>query len=220
MPRPASGHDSVIGTFFHRGSPWPWLTLTVVSGGVIAAILWEVWPRTADLSLLRSRPQASSPYTSPALEQVRTRLFFPQKTKAALVEEERNVPRRTALADSVRDLLRELGKGGADGAVPALPSDVEIRQMFLDTFGILYLDLDRTFPSFLAGDADRAELAVSAVVLTLTSNLSQVKRVQFLVEGQELTTRIGTADLRRPLQPRFPGEEPQPIISRPTQDAS
>ena len=60
----------------------------------------------------------------------------------------------------------------------------------------------------------RAGLNVSAVVLTLTTNFSAVKRVQFLAAGQELSAQVGSVDLRRPLQPHFPGEESQPITSR------
>jgi len=148
------------------------------------------------------------------------RVFFPQEAKTTLVEEERDVPRRPVLADSVRGLLRELARGGGVGTVPALPSDVEVRQVFLDAFGILYLDLGEQMRAVVAGDTSRAELAVLAIVLTLTTNFSEVKRVQFLADGQELTARVGTTDLRRPLQPQFPGAEPQPVVSQPRPDQS
>ncbi|OGB93772.1 MAG: hypothetical protein A2Z31_04975 [candidate division NC10 bacterium RBG_16_65_8] len=205
----------MIGTVFRGGSLWTWLALALASGGVIAGIAWEVWPRTLDLSRVRPRSQASSTPVPAAAERVRVRLFFPQETKVTLVEEERDVPRRSVLADSVRGVLGELAKGGGVGTVPALPSDAEVRYVYLDAFGILYLDFGERMRAAVAGNTSRAELAVSAIVLTLTTNFSEVKRVQFLAEGQELTARVGSVDLRRPLQPHFPGEELQPIVSRP-----
>jgi hypothetical protein len=90
--------------------------------------------------------------------------------------------------------------------------------VFLDGFGILYLDCNSGIRALAAGDQSRAALAVSAIVLSLTTNLSEVKRVQFLAEGRELSAQAGTVDLRRPLQPHFPEEESQSIISTPPKD--
>ena len=198
-----------------RGALWPWLTVLAVSGAVIGAIAWDVWPRTVDLSLLRSRASGAASAPATAAEQVRVRLFFPQEAKPVLAEEEREVPRQTPLPDAVRAVVKELTRGGGPGTVPPLPPETEIRQVSLDAFGILYLDFVAGVEALATGDATRAGLNVSAVVLTLTTNFGAVKRVQFLAAGQELSAQIGSADLRRPLQPYFPGEESQPITSQP-----
>lgn len=205
---------------FRGGSLWPWAVVALVSGGVIGAIAWEVWPRTLDLSILRPRlPGYSASAPEPA-EHVRMRLFFPHDAKATLGEEERDVPRRAALAHAVRDVIAELARGGAAGTGAVLPAGVDVRQVYLDAFGILYLDFDERIRELIAGDANRAELAVSAIVLTLTTNFGEVKRVQLLSEGRELTARVGSIDLRRPLQPHFPAEGSQPIGDRPPQEGS
>jgi hypothetical protein len=197
------------------GSLWPWLTVLVTSGAVIGGIGWDVWPRTVDLSVLRSRVPGGAMAPTPAAEQISVRLFFPQETKPVLAEEERDVPRRFLLADSVRAVVAELAKGGGPGTAPPLPPETDIRQVSLDAFGILYLDFAAGIEALTAGDATRAELNISAVVLTLTANFSEVKRVQFLSAGSEVSAQIGSADLRRPLQPSFPGEESQPITLQP-----
>ena len=112
-------------------------------------------------------------------------------------------------------MVAELAKGGGPGTAPPLPPETDIRQVSLDAFGILYLDFAAGIEALTAGDAARAELNISAVVLTLTANFSEVKRVQFLSAGSEVSAQIGSADLRRPLQPSFPGEESQPITLQP-----
>ncbi len=200
---------------FRPASLWPWFAVLVASGAVIGAIAWDVWPRTMDLSLLRSRAAGARSAPAPAAEQVRVRLFFPQETKPVLAEEERDVPRHTPLPDAVRAVVKELTKGGGPGTAPPLPPETEIRQISLDAFGILYLDFVTGIEALTTGDVTRAGLNISAVVLTLTTNLNAVKRVQFLAAGKALSAQIGGADLRRPLQPHFPGEESQPIISQP-----
>jgi hypothetical protein len=123
------------------------------------------------------------------------------------MEEDRDIPRRSALADAVRAVLQELTIATRGGTVPALPAAAEVRRVFLDAFGILYLDLAKGTEVLSVGEENRAALAVSAIVLTLTTNFNEVKRVQFLADGTEMVAQMGTMDLRRPLQPRFPGEE-------------
>ena len=198
-----------------RGSVWPWLVLLLAGAAVTAAIAWEVWPRTVDLSLVRPRaPRAQAP-SAPAAELVRVRLFFPRVAKAALAEEERAMPRRAVLADSVRAVLQELTRTSGPGSAPACPPTAELQHVFLDQFGILYLDFSKEIEALRTGDERRAPLAVSAIVLSLATNFSEVKRVQFLMEGHEWAAQVGSIDLRRPLQPRFPEGESGSVASKP-----
>ncbi|MGE5137924.1 MAG: GerMN domain-containing protein [Rudaea sp.] len=205
----------MISAVWHRGSIWPWLALLFTSALVIAAIAWEVWPRTVDLSLVRPRPRRAQAPSAPAAEPVRVRLFFPNTAKANLVEEERVIPRRSVLADAVRAVLQELTRTSGPGTIAPFPPTAQLRQVFLDQFGILYLDFNTGIETLLAGDETRARVAVSAVALSLATNFSQVKRVQFLIDGHDWAAQVGTVDLRRPLQPRFPEEESAPVLSKP-----
>ena len=193
-------------------SLWPWLALLLVSGGVVGSIAWEVWPRTLNLSLLRQRSREVSAPAVPGEDRIRARLFFPQETKAILTEEEREIARPAGLTDGVRRLIRELAKGGDTGTIPPLSAGVEVRHLYLDTFGILYLDCSAEIHSLAERDSTEGGLALSAVLLTLSTNFTEVKRVQFLAEGHEISGRVGSADLGRPVQPHFLSEESQPII--------
>lgn len=206
-----SGLERVWQAFWRREAPWPWLFLLAVSSVIIGGIAWDVWPRTMDLSALRARPRGGQAPEPAAAETVRVRLFLPHDVRNLLMEEERVIPRRPVLDDAVRAVLQELTRATRAGTAPALPPAAEIRHVFLDAFGILYLDVANGVQSLTAGDAGRAALAISAIGLTLSTNFSDVKRVQFLADGKELVAQIGTLDLRRPLQPQFPSEEFEPL---------
>jgi len=205
----------VFAGLWRRGSVWPWCALGLTSCAIVGAIVWEVWPRTADLSLVRPRVQGTRAPSAAVPERVRVRLFFPHEAKGNLVEEERIVPRRSALADRVREVLQELTRTDGTGAVPACPPAAQLRRVFLDQFGILYLDFNKGIETLAVGNESRAALAVSAIVLSLATNFSEVKRVQFLTEGHDWFAQVGTVDLRRPLQPQLLEEQTRSTVSAP-----
>jgi len=194
---------------------WPWLGLLVVSWGVTAAIAWQILPTAVDLPGVRSRPP--SPPSTPrpvAVERRRVRLFFPQEAGETLKELEREIPHRPILAEEVRAVLREL-TNGVPGVRPPVPPAIEVRQVFLDAFGILYLNFNKEIQAVAASPGAQPELAISAIVNSLTASFSEVKRVQFLVEGKEMAGMAGGWDLRRPLSPRFPGEDNHAVVPPP-----
>ena len=214
--QPASGPEPVVRMGRRRPALWPWVILLAVSVGTIGAIGWEVWPWTAEMPFARPGPTGVPPPPAPkTAEEMRVRLFFPQEAIGILMEEEREIPQRPVFADRVRAVIVELVKAKGVETRSPLPPGVELRQVFLDAFGILYLDFDKKIQALAAGDAIQTDLATSSIVLTLTTNFSEVKRVQFLSEGEELILLTGGVDLRKPLQPRFPGEEAQSLGSRP-----
>jgi len=208
----------VFRAWWRRGSVWPWCLLLLISGVVITGIAWEVWPRTVDLSLVRPRAHGTRPPSAPASERVRVRLFFPHDAKDTLVEEEREIPRRSVLSDGVRAVLQELTRTSRQGSVAPFPPAAEVRHIFLDQFGILYLDFNKHIEPVVTGNGNRAALAVSAIALSLATNFSDVKRVQFLVDGRGWSAQVGSMDLRRPLQPNFPEEESHAVISKPPEE--
>ncbi len=196
---------------------WPWLILLVGSVGLGTAIGWQLLPMAIRLPSLQLRPLSPRPAPPAApLERRRVRLFFPQETGGTLKEVDREIPWRPLLGEEVRAVLRELIHG-EPGVRSPLPPAVEVRQAFLDSFGILYLDFNREIQSAIEAPGGEAELSVSALVNSLIGSLSEVSRVQFLVEGKELTGTAGRWDLHHPISPSFPGEEPPPVASPPQQ---
>ena len=186
---------------------WPWLVLLVVSTGTTAVIAWQMMSAAMDLPTLRVSPPSKQPIArSMPVAQRRVRLFYPQEGGQTLKEQEREIPRRPILAEEVRAVIRELTQS-MPGVRAPLPQGTEVRQVFLDTFGILYLDFNQRVPLLAAGPGAEAELTISALVNSLTASFSEAKRVQLLIDGKEISGMAGTWDLSRPMVPHFPGNE-------------
>ena len=89
----------------------------------------------------------------------------------------------------VRLLLRRSG---------AIPRDVSLRELFITSQGVAYLDLSQELVSNHPGGSSGEELTVFSLSQTLIANFPAVKTVRILVEGREIQTIAGHLDLTIP----------------------
>jgi hypothetical protein len=111
------------------------------------------------------------------------------------VAEQRAMTWAESDTDRIRQVLLAQIEGSHQGASRALPSTAAVRAVFLAADGTAYLDLSsQTLSDFKPGIASEC-LAVYAIVDSLAANIPAVKRVKILVEGREVDTLDGHADL-------------------------
>ena len=122
-------------------------------------------------------------------------LYFPSYEQGALVAERRTVTWAESDTDRIRQVVLAQIEGSHQGASRALPSTASIRAVFLAADGTVYLDFSsQTLSDIKPGIASEC-LAVYAIVDSLAANIPAVKRVKILVEGREVDTLDGHADL-------------------------
>jgi spore germination protein GerM len=122
-------------------------------------------------------------------------LYFPNYEQGTLITETRTVTWAESDTDRIRQVLLAHIEGPRQGASSALPASAAIRAVFLTADGTAYLDLSaQTLADFKPGIASEC-LAVYAIVDSLAANIPAVKRVKILVEGREVDTLDGHADL-------------------------
>ena len=105
--------------------------------------------------------------------------------------------------EDARRLLEELIRGPGGALAPTIPEGARVRQLYIDGEGTAYVDFTRELQANHPGGTAGELLTIYSIVDTLASNLEQVKRVQLLVEGAEITTLAGHIDSRRPFVPRY-----------------
>lgn len=138
---------------------------------------------------------------TPTGEKVTRRLYFSFEDK--LFPEDREIwpPLRSDLTAQIRILLEELIKGPVSDLrlTPTLPREAKLRGIFIDKNGICYLDFGREIQEGLPGGVWTEMLCLYSIVNTLTTNLPEIKGVQFLVMGSEIETLTGHIYCRYPL---------------------
>jgi len=122
-------------------------------------------------------------------------LYFPNFDTGALDQEARVMALAPNNEDRIRQIVLALIEGPAQGHARALPASTALRAVFITPSGDAYLDFSsdvtQNFPVGIASET----LAIYSVVDSLTANVPAVKRVRFLVQGQETDTLDGHADL-------------------------
>jgi hypothetical protein len=93
----------------------------------------------------------------------------------------------------------------------AIPPGVALREIFVTSQGVAYLDLSQELVANHPGGSSAEELTVFSLTQTLVANFPAIKTVKILVEGREVLTLAGHLDLtipygRAPLYLRPPAE--------------
>lgn len=155
-------------------------------------VFWEPAQHGEEAIRTRLSEAALQPARTPS--QTAT-LYFPSLNDRRLVPESRSVTWAETDADRVRQILLALIEGSHQGFGRVLPASVNIRAIFLAPEGTAYVDFSSEFPAGLTPGIESESLAVYALTNSITTNISSVKQVKLLIQGQEVETLDGHADL-------------------------
>jgi spore germination protein GerM len=150
----------------------------------------------------RQRPEAEmktqlqqQELQSEANTQASITLFFPDYDTGRLVEEGQEMALAPNNVDRIRQIVLALVAGSQQGHASALPPGTLLRAVFLTSDGTAYLDFSDDIRQNLPVGIESEALAVYSVVDSLATNIPAVKRVKFLIEGQDAETLDGHIDL-------------------------
>ena len=171
--------------------------LLLIAGAIA---LWSDSP----MSLSRSAARRASEPTRPRSGGTRktVMLFFLARDQNILQEEAREIEGGTTTTEDAKRTVEELVKGPESEMKATMPPAAQIHNLFVDSSGTAYVDFNRELREGLSGGAQEEVSAVFSIVDTLTFNFPQIKQVQILIEGGEISTLRGSLNTRTPLAPR------------------
>jgi germination protein M len=142
-----------------------------------------------------------SPIISP--ERITTRtfvLYFINETADAMLPQARTTGgvNLDQLERYIVQLLID-GPGDMAGHISAIPIETKIRDIRTED-GICYVNLSAEFNSKFSGSPGLARLALYCIIHSLTDNINNVRRVQFLIEGEKHDQFQGVLDFNRPFE--------------------
>lgn len=125
-------------------------------------------------------------------------LFFQESNGDALGPERRKIFLTASPADQAKQIVLELINGPQDTALlPTLPAQTRLLGLYLDRAGTAYVNLSDDLVVLHPGGTDEEIATIFSIVDSLTYNLPEIKRVHFLINGEERDTLKAHLDLRR-----------------------
>jgi hypothetical protein len=128
-------------------------------------------------------------------------LYFPALNEGKIMPETRSLTWAQADADRVRQIVLALAEGSHQGYGRVLPASTTLRAVFLAADGTAYVDLSNDILSDFEPGIQSETLAIYSIVNSITMNIPSVKQVRFLIQGQEVETLDGHADLTAAFTP-------------------
>ncbi len=136
-------------------------------------------------------------------EFIKVKLFYFSETSIYLqpIYREIEVPE---IREELYKKFISLLLAGDSGHITPVPSDVQLRSLFyLDKKEMLVLDFTETLgTSFPSGTSAELEF-IYFMVDNLCYNFREIKKVKFLIGGNESKTLAGHIDLEKPFFPNF-----------------
>ncbi len=161
---------------------------------LVRRVFFETRPQGEESVRARLSEAALQP-TKGANQQPVT-LYFPSYNEGKLRGETRPIAVAANETDRIRQILLALIEGpSAAGHSRSLPPSTDVRAVFLTSDGTAYLDFSSAVLAEFAPGIESETLAVYSIVDSLAANIAGVKKVKILVQGQEVDTLDGHADL-------------------------
>jgi len=144
-------------------------------------------------------PDGRGPASAPAEPNHReVVLFFQRGEDDNLGPERRRILLTPSVTDQARQIVNELIAGPeTKGLLPTMPPQTKVLGVYLDKGGTAYIDLSNEFVSMHPGGSSEEMATVFSVVDSVAYNLPEIRRVRFLVGGEERDTLHSHLDLRR-----------------------
>ena len=128
-------------------------------------------------------------------------LYFPALSEGKLMTESRAITWAQGDADRVRQVVLALAEGSQQGYGRVFAPSTTVRAVFLGADGTAYVDLSNDILTDFEPGIQSETLAIYSIVNSITINIPSVKRVRFLIQGQEVETLDGHADLTARFSP-------------------
>ena len=136
------------------------------------------------------------------LERRDVTLYFSDRDAEYLVGEMRRITKGKNMEAEAEELLQELILGPKGQLLPTVPPDAELLSFQIDDKGIGRVNFTRALSRRHPGGSSAEMMTVYSVVNSLALNFPEVKKVQFLVDGEEIETIAGHLSLRHPISPK------------------
>ncbi|HET8826577.1 MAG TPA: GerMN domain-containing protein [Terriglobales bacterium] len=156
--------------------------------------VWELRKRAGEDSAPSATPEVVSAPSNATQKQVI--LWVAQDDSGTLKSLSLSIASSSERQRQAEDILRALlGIYTAKGSPHPLPVGSAVRNVYFVEPGLIVIDVNSELAAGQTSGILAEELTLTSLVQTLNANIQGISRVKFLVDGKEVDTLAGHADL-------------------------
>ena len=167
---------------------------------VVVLALIVFWPKSPQPS--PTPPPIATDIDSLGLELPlqQSTLFFYDANALELTRHEVQLRLSQDTDKRLEEIVKALTETSPDDLINPIPKGTSLYAAYLDDHSTAYLDFSRDLADAHIVGTMAEFLTVSAILQTVQANFpDQIRRVQILIEGQEVDTLAGHIDISKPL---------------------
>ena len=129
---------------------------------------------------------------------IATHLYFADRHNSFLKSEQRAMHQLDDPVAFGQAIVEALIKGPQKGLVRTIPIGTELNAIYIDPGSVCYVDLSATVKNNHPGGSNSEMLTIYSVVNSLILNVTEIKQVKILIDGNETPTLAGHINLQSP----------------------
>ena len=179
------------------------IKIVIGTGAVILVVVLALivfWPKSPQPS--PTPPPIATDIDSLGLELPlqQSTLFFYDANALELTRHEVQLRLSQDTDKRLEEIVKALTETSPDDLINPIPKGTSLYAAYLDDHSTAYLDFSRDLADAHIVGTMAEFLTVSAILQTVQANFpDQIRRVQILIEGQEVDTLAGHIDISKPL---------------------
>ena len=166
-------------------------------GCVVSFLFQNAGAETESQSRDTGQLKSNSPKQS---SQIPAYLYFADRNNSFLKSEQRILHQPDKPLDFGRSIVEALIKGPQKGLVRTIPVGTELSAIYIDPDQVCYVDLSETVKKNHPGGSNSELLTIYSVVNSLILNVSEIRKVKILINGNEAPTLAGHITLQFPFK--------------------
>ena len=151
---------------------------------------------TAETDSGRREDGRLNPEFPPQSIKIAAHLYFADRHNSFLKSEQRAMHQTDDPVDFGQAIVEALIKGPQKGLVRTIPAGTKLNAIYIDPDNVCYVDLSATVRNNHPGGSNSEMLTIYSVVNSLILNVSGIKRVKILIDGNETPTLAGHINLQ------------------------
>lgn len=177
-----------------------YLLLALMAG---IAVLLVIMMGLNDVRDRKTPEKAASPTAMMPTHTTRAHLYFAHKKNQFLMAEDRLLKSSETPEFFARSIIEALIKGPQQGLARTIPAETDLRAIYVAAGGVCFVDLTSAVAEKHPGGIQSELMTIFSIVNTLVLNVSEIKAVKILINGNESLTLAGHIDLQTPIKPNM-----------------